>query len=527
MKLYEPQPSILIYPFDGGWKVISYIWNNLFSRTQSAANFWYKQGEDWQDKARYEENDLLKYWYSMAFVGFQLAGICQFISALFLVAVFFLCQVIFLALWAFLASILMVILSIGNSLYSNVYKIFFRCPDCHEQMPVPIYICPKCATQHSRLWPSVYGVFYHRCEKCDAKLPALDVLGRKNIIQRCANSSCNAPMNKEVGRLVNVHIPVIGGASVGKSNYIFMAINQFIDGFANPRKYLVEFPDENHHMQYQSNLKLLSSGQVLIKTSDMLPHAYNITVKKQSKKMGKIVYIYDAAGEVYQDENEAMRQLYIKYVHGLIFMIDPFSINYFSKKHEGEIEAIKTAIRPGSNDVAIGSYERMLAILEASASSRHNHGTKLRQPLAVVVSKADGLDLESEIGLSAAQELLKNKPEIKIIEDAIDLLVRRFLEDNGLGNLIRNIDNQFENVKYFSSSALGRLPDEGNKQPYQPMRVLEPFLWLLSHLDVVKLSDVRIKKIDTIDKGRAQTMGNVLKGAKYYYWDSLKPRSRQ
>jgi len=524
MKLYEPQPAILMYPYSGGWKVIRYVWRNVFSRTTDAATFWFDLSDDWEMKARYQDNVVLKYWSWAAFAGFKLAGAVQYVAALFIVAVFYFFQVIFLAIWSLLTSVLIVLLKAYNFLRSNIYKIYFRCPNCHKQMSIPIYICPGCATKHTRLWPSVYGVFRHRCAVCSTKLPTLDLLGRKKIIQRCAHDDCDYPLNEAVGRLVNVHVPIIGGPSVGKSNYLFMAINQFIDSFATPRKYMVEFPDEIHKNHYDSNLKLLSSGVTLLKTPDIVPHAYNLAIKKKKRNIGRIVYLYDAAGEAYQDESETMRQVYFKFIHGLIFVIDPFTIDLYYQKHKAEIEDIRTEVRPGDKNSVMGSYERMLTILESSIGLKR--GAKLKQPIAIIVTKTDGLNLEEEIGLSAAQELMKSDSSINLVEDAIDVLVRDFLKTNGLGNFMRNVNNQFDNIKYFSCSSLGRLPDGDSNQSFQPVRVLEPLLWILCHTDVLKLREVRTKKIDQIDKDKARDMGNPFRAAKYYYWDSLRPSKK-
>ncbi len=523
MKLYEPQPAILMYPLSGGWKVIKYVGQKVFPRTQSAATFWYRNAKVWRVKAEDTENTLWKYWCWMAYAGLQIAGFCQYAAALLIVMTFFIFQILLLVVWALLAGVLVAILSAGNYLYSNIHKIFYRCPECHRQMTIPVYICPKCATRHTRLWPSVYGVFYHRCEKCNTKLPTLDVLGRKDLVRRCPY--CDAPLNKEIGRLVNVHIPIVGGPSVGKSNYIVMAIHQFIKEFANPRKYLVEFPDKKHGLQYQHGLELLLSGQTLVKTSAMLPSAQNITVKKNPKHLGRIIYLYDAAGEVYENEDEARRQgEYLEYVSGVLFMIDPFSIDYYYRTHEAEIEKIKSAIRPGPRGTAVGSYERML---ERLVSRTSYSGGKIKLPLAVVVSKTDGLGLEDEIGLGAAQALMNGDPAIRLVEDAIDILVRKFLKANRLDNLVRGIENSFENVKFFSCSSLGRLPDDDVGQPYHPVRVLEPFLWLLSQANVLKANEVRLHKIDEVDKHRAREMGNIFKAAKYYYWESLRPHHNE
>lgn len=522
MKLYEPQPSYLMYAFGGGWQVMDYVWQNVFKRTASGANWWYEKGNDCKLKADYADAVYWKYWWWSAFLGFQLAGLSQYVTAFLIVAIFCAFQFIILVIWAAINSLVIAMLVGFNFLYGSYFRIFFRCPDCHEQMSIPIYICPVCGTEHTRLWPSVYGIFNHRCAKCNTKLPTLDFQGRKTLMQKCV--ACKTPMNPDVGRLINIHIPVIGGPSTGKSNFIFMATRQFIEQYAEPRGFEVRFSDANHQREYENNIRLLSSGIELTKTPNVVPQAYNLAVKKPRDWVGQILYIYDAAGEAYADENSSLLQTYYKYVHGLIFIIDPFSIDTYRRQHEREISAMKNAIRPSTLST-MDAYGRMLAVLESVIGANGNK--KIDIPIAVVVSKTDALDLDARIGQTALGTLMGTNNSIRFKTQASRKLIEDFLEENQLGNFVRDLDMRFEHVGYFVCSALGRMPDASDHRPYEPNGVLEPLLWLLGKAGVVKLRRELASQSDEEDKLLAKTKGNIFKAAKFYYWDSLKPGREQ
>lgn len=520
MKLYEPQPAHLTYAYDGGWQVMRYVWQNVYTETDKAARYWFNLAKDSERKARRSDNIVSKYWLWSIVIGCAIAGVLQYISAFAIVSLFVVLQFLFLVAWITASSLFVAFLAFGNFLYGAYYKIFFRCPDCHEQMPIPVYVCPECAAEHTRLWPSVYGVFKHRCTCNRSDLPTLDSLGRNKLTQLCA--TCKAPMNEQVGRLTNIHIPVIGGPLAGKSNYIFMATNQFIDIYAANRKLEVTFPDEKHWQFYQDNISKFQSGRELTKTPDIVPQAYNLSVKKPGNRVGHIVYIYDAAGEAYADEHSAIQQTYYKYVHGLIFVIDPFAINLYQRQHETEIEELKDKIRPSGLEV-MDAYERMLAVLESSVGLKR--GKKFPHPIAVVVSKIDALDLDNQIGYLAAERILEKIPLIRFKEDAVSLLVEQFLIDNQLGNLVRDLHLQFSEVKFFACSALGRIPDGENPVPFEPVGILEPMLWLLDRVGVIDLQTERVKLIDNDHQIMARQRKNLFSMARFYYWDSLKPRS--
>jgi hypothetical protein len=515
-KVGNYQPANLMYPFGGGWQVISYVRNNVFSSTEIEAKNWWSQGSTYKLKAEFS-GGVTKYWTYCIYVGFSIAGLIQYLAAHFFIFTFVAFQFTFLSLWMVTVFLLIGVLTVINYIYGNLFKIFYRCPDCHANMIIPIFICPHCSTKHTRLWPNVYGVFHRTCTNCGHQLGVLDINGRNNITRICTD--CSRPMNKDIGRMINVHIPVIGGPSTGKSSFIFSATREFIEGYAPPQKIHVTFPDTQHESVYQKNLSMLAEGKTLVKTPDIVPQAYNISINKPGNWFGRIVYIYDAAGEAYSNETNTYQQTpYFRYVHGIIFIIDPFSIELFVREHQAEIDVVRQAVRP-SDIGPMEAYSRMMSVLETVFGLKKE--TLHELPVAVVVSKSDALNLESMIGHTAAVELMNNNPSIQFEEDAINDLVIQFLQKYQLGNFLRDLSGQFNNVRYFSCSSLGRLPDEDTRLAFQPVRVIDPFLWLLGETGVLNLSKERAKLVDQQDRQIAAARGNIFLSAKYYFWDSL------
>ena len=521
MKLFEPQPAHLMYPFQAGWQVMSYVYANVFARTDTEARGWFAIGSKWEAKAKAEDNVVLKYWYYCVYAGAMLAGAFQYVAAMVIVAAFMVLQFLFLLVWSGSAAVLMALLTIANSLYASYYKIFVRCPTCYAQMRIPIHVCPSCATEHSRLWPSVYGVFHHRCAKCNSRLPTLGLLGRDEIVKKCI--ACSRPMNKRVGQLVNVHIPIIGGPSCGKSNFIFMATRELIESYAKPRKYEIEFPDERDEARYAANLRELGLGRPLAKTPDIAPEAYNLTIRRPGERLGRILYVYDAAGEAYIDKDNTVLQTYYDYVDGIVFIIDPTSIDVYRRKHADWISALHSALRPSTLDV-MDAYGRMIEVLEQSVGLRR--GSRFSHPIAVIISKADALDLDDLIGDSAVKRLMQADLSFVLEEDASDFLVEQFLVQHELGNLVRSLRNQFEQVRFFSSSALGRMPDKSSSVAFAPRGVLPPILWMLGVLGVAASRKERLKKVDAQHRSIGRRRGGFLNSLRYYYWESLRPRRR-
>lgn len=480
MNLYLPQPAYKIYAFDRGWRVLNYVTKNLFLRTDIEAKRWYARGN------RTRAWGALQPWYGkycawVVIIGMGIAGATQYVSAMLIAALFIAVQALLLSIWSGICLIGMGILSSYTFLYSRFYRIFCRCPNCHMDMPIPIYICPTCGTEHSRLWPSIYGVFVHRCKTCNTKLPTLGSR-RAKLLRICANSTCRRPLNIGIGAGTNVHIPIIGGPSVGKTNYIVTATRMLRETYQS-YGYTINFTDKDHEDTFNNNIQSLQHGNELLKTTIIVPQAYNLSIRAPRARVPKLAYVYDAAGEAFNSNENTSQQEYYKYVDGLIFIIDPCAIPRYHYMHQHDISALKDALRPGVLDI-MQTYERMIHMFEASLGLR-----KLRrytQPVAVVITKVDALNLEYEIGAPAAQIVMSHNPALRSEGDAMHHIVREFLCDNELDHFVRDLETHFANVRYFSCSSLGRLPSQRDTRSFTPIRVLEPLEWLLSQAKVVK-----------------------------------------
>lgn len=157
-------------------------------------------------------------------------------------------------------------------------------------------------------------------------------------------------------------------------------------------------------------------------------------------------------------------------------MIDSFAIPDYAHYHQTDVQRYQSYIRPSSLNI-MEAYERMLQMFEGSMGLRR--GRRFPHPIAVVITKVDALGLDYEIGSSAARNLMAQDSSLSE-EEAINKLVREFLNRYGLDNFVRDIEMQFSRVQYFSCSALGRMPDPMNNQPFTPVRVVDPLIWLLS-----------------------------------------------
>ena len=485
-QVYLEQPAYLMYPYDAGWFVMRSVIMGVWAPTQANAVTWFTKGESALSSASSESGYVGKILQWAIAIGAYVGGLFHYVTAFLIVSIFTFLQSVFLFLAYIGTSVLIGFLGIGTFIYSRYHRIYHRCPDCHHQMPIPIHICPNCSTEHTRLWPSAYGIFNHRCEGnltsgdvCDEILPTFKSSSSATITQKCP---CCSRILEGLGG-TNIHIPIIGGPAVGKSHYIVTATKELIENYAPSSGWDITIPDSLHLRDYNANIAMINAGKCLPKTSNSDPSAkaYNLQIRqKATQAVPQLLYLYDAAGEYYVSDASAQQQEYFKYVHGVLLIIDPFSIENVRTAYSSQLrdDADRGGIIRPSGENLDTVYENMLMLFETKLNIKRNH--HVRAPIAVVVTKCDAFDLEQKLGEPAAQRYITDHPKEKFhtVEEATDRVVEEFLVNYGAGNFVRNLRSHFTKVRFFSCSAIGLKNNSASASKFEGLRVLDPLLWL-------------------------------------------------
>jgi GTPase SAR1 family protein len=294
----------------------------------------------------------------------------------------------------------------------------------------------------------------------------------------------------EIGEGNSVHIAVCGGSGVGKTSYIMMAMRE-LKNMCTKRNVkcnqcIVALTDPIQAQSMEASLRSIKNGEALPATNELTPRASIWKIQLPDMRKQKYIHVYDPAGKVFTTYENVSRQAYYRYADGLIFVVDPFTIQSFNYSYHSENKQTYSVREAGTLDV-VQSYERMMNALEMF----HSLGKRNRYtlPLAVVVTRVDMPALENEIGGSAARALMIRNSYIASEPEAIHALVRGFLCSHGLDNVVRDMEIHFTHVRYFSCSAQGRTHGLGDGSEFVPIRVLDPLLWLFTHTGV--LSDDR------------------------------------
>jgi hypothetical protein len=360
------------------------------------------------------------------------------------------------------------------------WRIFFACPNCYDKFSMPIYFCPTCNAKHTKLVPGQYGITKRKCE-CGTLLPTLFFNGKNELLKNCPK--CNHQLSSETGMAINVHYPIVGGQSTGKSSFLVASMITLRE-MSEEEGFSLTFPKEDR-VKFEKFETDFKTGIAMNKTVVQdKPRAFLLNIDtKVDKKPPHLIYMYDAAGEIFENMDSLRLHKYFEYISGIFFLIDPFSIHVIRRKYESELLNYSKNIGP-SKEKLQDIYDRMIINLGEHKENRKIFFSdgKYKIPIAVVITKSDAFDLDNTIkNINSDNMELENQ----IDNDITSNQIRDWLYNIGEDNFIRGVESTFANVKYFSCSALGRMPNEISNKEFVPKNVESIIKWMFSFRKII------------------------------------------
>ncbi len=465
----QPQPASKSYFFSKGY---TDVWNTI----KSAWGYnWESVKKHWDNiKMNPSETKMgMVGYFLMNFSAILAVGLFGSIVTGFMTAVNLIVLVVFMAFIYICFSILWLI----DRLYLMKNKISSACTECKEQSLIPLYLCPNCHVVHDNLVPSSYGIWQRTCS-CGEKLPTNCFNGRKDLESKCPACSLNLDA-KETRPLC---VPVVGGRSVGKTAFITAFSKDFIENVAPANGITTEFYNQSKEEIFNEITQDYSTGSTRMtqrsgdvnQTSSV---SFSFFAKHQQFSPGRLVHVYDIAGEIFtsNDENEVQKQY--EYCQGIVFILDPFAIPSVRNKYFEDLSDVdKTGIGKADINGIIDSFLNKLREVTNLSDKK-----SAAVPLAVVISKVDSAGLREELGEVAVHKLMQSNPErFSNFHEAQDYLCQEFLKENEMESFLNSIRIQFKTNYFFACSAIGHSRDSGQ---YNPSGVMAPMQWLFSMAD--------------------------------------------
>ncbi|WP_284638462.1 TRAFAC clade GTPase domain-containing protein [Paenibacillus silviterrae] len=314
---------------------------------------------------------------------------------------------------------------------------------------------------------------------------------RKRLCPKCHNE---LPIT--AGQVPSNIISIVGASQVGKSVYMTSLIHTLqtetaahFDAACMPLS-----ADISRKFRQQYHEPIFERGSMLQSTNpneQQEPFIFQFVFKDEAKAPLLLVF-FDVAGEgMVERDYLDIYAAHIQNSSGILFLVDPLQVRTIRDKirlnlgEEGEFAARYDEPR----EVVISLYENFIS---------HQRSGKTDIPTAIVLTKSDMLlHLQEEDG----DYIQPNSNVFRDVRHRGALDRTEFENINGeIGRFIEKVDRPFKdavdvyfrNTAYFAVSALGSNPVNRQVQGViSPIRVDEPFLWLLHQLEYIDRGDRR------------------------------------
>jgi hypothetical protein len=199
---------------------------------------------------------------------------------------------------------------------------------------------------------------------------------------------------------------------------------------------------------------------------------------KDTTKVATLEF-FDTAGEDLDSEDTMRREnRYIFKSRGLVLLLDPLQLDPVREQLEGRVPL------PGKNTENDEIVDRVMRLVRKANKLALND--KINIPLAVAFSKCDAI----ESLISAGNVALRPSWSGGVFDLTDFSAVNREMErliDHWAPGLVGKIKKNFKYYGFFAVSALGCAPNSAGQVPdLRPIRVLDPYLWLLAKNKVIK-----------------------------------------
>lgn len=371
------------------------------------------------------------------------------------------------------------------------HKVYFRCTNpSDDPNKTPIRGCPTEEDRfleppqnlkHAFACPGAnpfYIPLRASCDKC----------GHVSNQRLCPN--CHAPLLYNAGITPDHIIAILGGSESGKSHYFTVLIHLLENQLGyHFNAHLSKADDETTRLfrtEYYERLFVQKTELNLTPETEKYRLLFRLNFGRKNtfghqKNRPLTLAFYDIAGEHLNTSASITTETqYIRHAAGIIFLLDPLQLPTLRDLMKGSVDLPTLKMNPADilNNI-VGEFRKEGGVGEKAT---------IKTPIAICLSKMDQLrPLFPNDNVIFTPHQHKGAFDFSDFE-RVDGEVRLKLKEWLVTNLIQVAEHNFKTKAFFALSALGQSPDPDTKKLgiIQPMRVEDPFLWILKNLGYIK-----------------------------------------
>ena len=297
---------------------------------------------------------------------------------------------------------------------------------------------------------------------------------------------CHNIIPQSAGYAPSRIISVVGASQAGKSVYLTSLIHTLKT--ITPRNFPIFCTPINNEMGRKFKIEyeepLIENGFLLDPTQkekQQEPFIFTFSFSDETKPEINIAF-FDVAGEGILDTD--YMDIYasnIRNSSGILFLVDPMQFRTIGKKIQLK------------NDLSFNFTSEPVDVLSGLVEDYiYKQGGGVSEiPTAVILTKTDLLEALKNDGEYIQQDSnffsnYTHRSFFNTLEfEKINTEVNNLIADTD-PNFRNALMRRFANLGFFAVSALGSRPDAGRVASFAPIRVDEPFLWILYKLGVIE-----------------------------------------
>jgi hypothetical protein len=296
----------------------------------------------------------------------------------------------------------------------------------------------------------------------------------------CPNPQCHGDLPYYVGRASQRIVAVTGCGGTGKTVYLWSLLHQVREELARDVHPYASamFEDDASFRTYQGLCqRILHERRVpdftdpqAIRAQGRVPPLIVRVLSGNGKGSFCNLVFYDPAGELFENLTDGRYLRYLSSSAGIIYLMDP----------------------PGDDERASTTSQGLTTVLQQIRleTPRLPKHKPIPKPLAVVVTKADeelfrreGIE-ELVAGHGQGQDFWHSWDRASREEvDRASARVEAILQEGGYDDLVNKARLNFQHVRFFAVSSLGKAPVGGTLPDRPgPVGVENPLYWILKTL---------------------------------------------
>lgn len=315
-----------------------------------------------------------------------------------------------------------------------------------------------------------------------------DLCSKESSKRLCPH--CHFELSHDAGQIDDHIIAIIGGRGTGKGHYIATLIHRLEQEIGSQFDFSLRMLGDETRSRFESDYRgplfrrktmLQPTQSAVVDSQIKSPMVFRLTIKQGRRRRAVNLSFFDSAGEDMQSlDTLSAEARYICFADGIVFLLDPLQIDAVRQQ-------VPSSILPSRDPTADPAYivERLRELFERQFNLSAT--TQIKTPVAFVLSKVDTLlpiiDAGSDLKRAGEHFGYFNLADAQSVHTEI----WNYLQSWMGGGFSNRVETDFANFHYFGVSSLGQTPNEhGKLDTVSPIRVEDPFLWILNQLGLIK-----------------------------------------